>query len=332
VGWALSPFAQLARRGKEVHAMAVIPQAARRSRRSTLRRREAWAGRLFVLPWVLGLLIFTAYPVLASFYLSFTNYNILQPPQWVGLQNYTAIFTSDQDFQTGVANSAYYAFISVPLGLVVSLLLALVMNLRARGIRIYRTLFFLPGLAPPVVSTIVFLLLLSPDNGLVNDLLHSVGLPTPGWFTDPPWAKPGLILLSLWGVGTAALIFLAGLQEIPQTLLEAAMIDGAGPWQRLWRITLPLLSPVILFNLVIGVISSFQVFTQAFIAGGYTGQPMGSTLMFMVLIYNNAFRYFQMGYATALSVVLFAAIMLVTLVIFRSARAWVYYEGGQRAG
>jgi multiple sugar transport system permease protein len=231
-----------------------------------------------------------------------------------------------------VSNSAYYALISVPLGLVCSLLLALVMNLRARGIGVYRTLFYLPGLTPPVVSTIVFLLLLDPDNGLLNTLLHGVGLPSPGWFTDPAWSKPALILLSLWGVGTGALIFLAGLQEIPQTLLEAAMIDGAGPWQRLRHITLPLLSPVILFNLVMGTISSFQVFTQGFVAGGYTGQPMGSTLMFMVLIYNNAFRYFQMGYAAALSVVLFVVIMLVTLVIFRTARAWVYYEGGQRAG
>ncbi len=311
--------------------MAVLSPVARR-RRSTLRRREARAGRLFALPWIFSLLLFTAYPVLASFYLSFTDYNILQPPHWIGLQNYTSMFAADQDFRTSVANSLLYALISVPLGLLLSLLLALVMNMGARGIGVYRTLFYLPGLAPPVASTIVFLLLLEPNSGLINVLLRSVGLPAPGWFTDPSWSKPALILLSLWGVGTAALIFLAGLQEIPQSLLEAGMIDGAGPWQRLWRITLPLLSPVILFNLVMGVISSFQVFTQAFVAGGYTGQPVGSTLMYMILIYNNAFRYFQMGYAAALAVVLFVAIMMVTLVIFRTARLWVYYEGMERTG
>jgi multiple sugar transport system permease protein len=295
-----------------------------------MRRREARAGLLFVLPWVLGLLAFKTYPVLATFYLSFTDYNIIQPPHWIGLQNYVTIFTADTDFWNAVGNSAYYALISVPLGLVVSLLLALVLNMNARGVGIYRTLFYLPALAPPIVATVVFLMLLDPDAGLVNTLLRNVGLPGPGWFSDPAWSKPALILLSLWGTGTATLIFLAGLQEVPRTLLEAAVIDGAGPWQRLWNVTLPLLSPVVLFNLVMGVIYSFQVFTQALTVGGTSGDPLGSTLMFMVLIYNNAFRYFQMGYSEALSVLLFLAVVVLTLLIFRSSRVWVYYEGGQR--
>ena len=310
--------------------MAVTSLPARRTRSGVLRRREARAGLLFVLPWLLGLLAFTAYPVIATFYLSFTSYNITQPPQWVGMQNYQTIFTTDTDFWNAVGNSAYYALISVPLGLVVALVLALVLNLRARGVGIYRTLFYLPALAPPVVGTVVFLMLLDPDAGLVNVLLRAVGLPAPGWFTDPAWSKPALILLSLWGAGTATIIFLAGLQEIPQSLIEAAMIDGAGPWQRFRHVTIPLLSPVILFNLVMGVISSFQVFTQALIVGGTSGDPLGSTLMFMVLIYNNAFRYFQMGYASALSVLLFLVVVAVTLAIFRTSRAWVYYEGGER--
>jgi multiple sugar transport system permease protein len=294
-----------------------------------IRQREARAGLLFVLPWVLSLLIFTSYPVIATFYLSFTDYNVLQPPHWLGLQNYSNMVTADGSFWMGVGNSGYYALISVPLGLVVSLLLALVLNFRSRGIGIYRTLFYLPALVPPVAGTIVFLLMLDP-NGPVNMLLGGVGLTPPSWFIDPSWSKPALILLSLWGAGTGALIFLAGLQEIPQSLLEAAMIDGAGPLQRFWYVTLPLLSPVILFNLVIGVIGSFQVFTQALIVGGYTGEPLGSTLMFMVLIYNNAFRYFQMGYASAHAVVLFLAVLVITVMIFRTSRMWVYYEGGQR--
>ncbi len=315
--------------------MAVIPAltervAAPRPQGGKMRRREAIAGLLFVSPWLLGLLIFTAYPVIAVAYLSFTNYNIIQSPQWVGLQNYHAMVTADPDFWNSVVNSTYYAIISVVLGLAGSLLLALLMNLRARGIGVYRTLLYLPGLVPPVAGTIVFILLLDPSNGLINVLLGRLGIPTPGWLADPMWSKPALILLSLWGIGTPALIFLAGLQEVPQSLLEAAMIDGAGPLQRFWHVTIPLLSPVILFNLVTGIIYSFQVFTQSLIVGGSTGDPAGSTLMFMVLIYNYAFKYFQMGYASALAVVLFLVALVLTLVIFRSSRAWVHYEAAAR--
>ena len=310
--------------------MAVMSLRARRARAGALRRREAHAGLLFVSPWLFSLLVFTAYPVLATFYFSFTDYNIIQPPHWTGLQNYATMVTADTDFWNAVRNSTYYAFIAVPLGLVASLALALVLNLRAHGIGIYRTLFYLPVLAPPVAGAFVFLLMLDPDNGLINIVLRAVGLPAPGWFSDPMWSKPGLVLLSLWGLGAGTLIFLAGLQEIPQPLLEAAMIDGAGAWRRFWHVTLPLLTPVILFNLVMGVIGSFQVFTQALIVGRETGEPLGSTLMFMMLIYNNAFKYFQMGYASALSVVLFLAVVLVTLAIFRSSSAWVHYEAGHR--
>jgi multiple sugar transport system permease protein len=295
-----------------------------------LRRREARAGIFFVLPWVIGLLAFKAYPVLASIYLSFTDYNIIQPPRWVGLQNYATMFSADPDFWNAVGNSAVYALISVPLGLLVSLLLALLLNLRVQGAGIYRTLFYLPTLAPPVVATLVFLLVLDPDAGVVNAVLRAGGLPAPGWLADPSSAKPALILLSLWGAGTAVLIFLAGLQEIPQSLLEAATVDGTGPWRRFLHVTLPLLSPVLLFNLVMGVISSFQVFTQALLVGGSAGDPAGSTLMYMVLIYEDAFQFFRMGYAEALAVVLFVAVVALTLLIFRSARLWVYYEGGPR--
>jgi multiple sugar transport system permease protein len=295
-----------------------------------IRRREARAGLLFVLPWLLGLLIFNAYPVLASVYYSFTDYSVTQAPNFVGLDNYKTMFLSDPAIYKAVGNSLYYALLSVPLGLLLSLGLAVLLNTRSVGIGVYRTLFYLPSLVPPVASTIIFLILFQPRNGLVNVVLGSVGLPNPAWFQDPHWAKPGLILLSLWGVGASTIIFLAGLQEVPTSLLDAAAIDGADAWQKFRHVSLPLLSPVILFNLVMGVIYSFQVFAQALVVGGPTGNPVESTLMFMVLIYNNAFRYFKMGYASAQAVVLFVVVLVVTLVIFRTARVWVFSETDER--
>jgi multiple sugar transport system permease protein len=306
--------------------------AARWGRMGAMRRREARAGLLFVLPWLLSLLILTTYPVLATFYLSLTDYNVVQPPTWVGLHNYRTILTADPAFWTSVGNTAYYTLLAVPLGLAGSLGLALLLNLRVRGLAIYRTLVYLPVLAPPVASTRIFIGLFDPDGGLINAVLQRVGLPAIGWLGDPAWSKPALIIMSLWGLGAGALIFLAGLQDIPPALLEAAAIDGAGPWQRFRYITLPLLTPVIFFNLVIGVIGSFHVFTPALVTGGTTGKPLESTLMLMVHIYRNAFRYFAMGYASALAVLLFLAVLAVTWVIFQSARVWVYDAGGERRG
>lgn len=301
---------------------------ARRLRGSTLRRQEARAGLLFILPWLLFLLIFTAYPVLATLYLSFTEYNVLQPPAWIGLDNFAELFREDPAVPTAIANSAIYAAVSVPLRLVLALALALVLNLGVRAIGLYRVIFYLPALVPPVVATIIFLLMFNYETGPINVFLNALGLPGPNWLRDPSWSKPALIILSLWPLGIEVLVFLAGLKEIPQDITDAAEIDGAGPWRRLTTITLPLLSPVILFNLVTGVIFSFQVFAQALVIGDTTGRPLESTLMYMVLIYRNAFRYFSMGYASAQALVLFVAIALVSLVIFRTSRRWVYYEGG----
>jgi multiple sugar transport system permease protein len=310
--------------------MALMP--GQRAHRGALRRREARAGLLFVLPWLLSLLIFTTYPVLAAFYLSLTDYNVVQPPTWVGLQNYHTMLTADPAFWISVKNTAFYTLLAVPLGLAGSLALALLLNLRVRGLAVYRTLVYLPALTPPVVSTIIFIGMFDPEGGLINAILQQVGLPALGWLHDPTWAKPALIMMSLWGLGAGALIFLAGLQEIPQALLEAAAIDGAGPWLRFRHITLPLLTPVILFNLVVGVIGAFHVFTPALVSGGTTGKPLESTLMFMVHIYRNAFRYFAMGYASALAVVLFLAVLMVTWAIFRSAQVWLYEVGDDRRG
>jgi multiple sugar transport system permease protein len=310
--------------------MALMP--GQRAHRGALRRREARAGLLFVLPWLLSLLIFTTYPVLAAFYLSLTDYNVVQPPTWVGLQNYRTMLTADPAFWISVKNTAFYTLLAVPLGLAGSLALALLLNLRVRGLAVYRTLVYLPALTPPVVSTIIFIGMFDPEGGPINAILQQVGLPALGWLNDPTWAKPALIMMSLWGLGAGALIFLAGLQEIPQALLEAAAIDGAGPWLRFRHITLPLLTPVILFNLVVGVIGAFHVFTPALVSGGTTGKPLESTLMFMVHIYRNAFRYFAMGYASALAVVLFLAVLMVTWAIFRSAQVWLYEVGDDRRG
>lgn len=293
---------------------------------SPMRRREAVAGVLFVLPWLIGLAAFTAYPVIASVGFSFTDYSVLQPPVWVGLDNYETLLFNDGTAWVALSNSAMYAVLSVPIGLLVSLALAVLLNMRATGIGIYRTLFYLPSIVPPVAATIVFMVMLEPRAGLVNTLLRSVGLPGPAWFNDPAWSKAGLALLSLWGIGASTVIFLAGLQDVPAALLDAAAIDGAGPWQRFWHVSLPLLSPVILFNLVMGVIGAFQIFGPAVVVGGPTGDPVQSTLMVMVVIYQNAFRYFKMGYASAQAVLLFLAVMTITAVIFRTARVWVFTE------
>ncbi len=301
-----------------------------RQRMGPLARHEARVGLLFCLPWIVGLVIFLAYPVIYSFYLSFTEYNIIQPPRWIGIENYRTMFTIDPLFMTSVRNSAYFAVISVPLRLVIAFLLALMLAMDTKFMGAYRTLFYLPALVPPVAGTIVFMLMFDPRYGLINQFLGLFGVEPIAWLLDPQWSKPAIILLSLWTLGADSLIFLAGLKDVPQDVLDAASIDGAGVWRRLLNVTLPLITPVILFNLVMGIIGAFQIFAQALIIGGTNGEPLDSTLMYMVLLYKNAFRYFNMGYASAMAVVLFVAVLLLTLVIFRTSRYWVYYEGDNR--
>lgn len=299
---------------------------AKKSKMSRMQRSEAIAGLLFVLPWLISLIVFTAYPVLASFYYSFTQYAITQSPTWIGIDNYTQLFTNDGALRASVYNTLYYTLLSVPVGLMSSLAIALVLNLNVKGIGAYRTLFYLPSLAPPVAGAIIFIIMFQPDGGLVNALLGFLGIKGPAWFTDPAYAKIGLIILGLWGVGSGSLVFLAGLKDIPGELLEAAAIDGANNWQKFWGITIPLLSPVILYNLVMGIIGSFQVFTSAMVIGGTTGRPQESMLMYMVHLYRTAFRYFNMGYASAMAVVLFVVILVATLLVFRGSRSMVFYE------
>jgi len=293
------------------------------------------------LPWILSILIFTLYPTLASFYFSLTKYNVIQPPRFIGFTNYVTMFTRDPRLLTSVYNSLYYTVLSVPLGMLSSLALAVLLNAQVRGIGIFRTIYYLPSLVPPVAGTLLWMLIMDPRQGLLNTVLRFLGLPAPGWFADANWSKPALLIMSMWGIGSATLIFLASLKEVPHELIEASLIDGASAWRRFWRITMPMISPVVLFNLVMSFLGSFQVFTAAFVAGsggsdlsggasGTAGGPLQSMLMYMVYLYAQAFRYFQMGYASAMAVVLFIVIMLLTLAIFRSSGRWVYYEGGMR--
>ncbi len=300
-------------------------------------------GYAFCSLWILSILIFTLYPTLASFFYSFHKYNVIQPPRFIGLDNYINMFIRDPRLLKSIYNSAYYSLISVPLGLVSSLLLAMLLNAQVRGVGIYRTIYYLPTLVPPVAGTLLFMLVMDPRQGLLNAGLEAIGLPRLGWFNHPTWSKPALLIMSMWGIGSSTLIFLASLKEVPHEMKEAATIDGADSWRRFRSITIPMISPVILFNLVMGVLGSFQVFTSAFVAGsgsggglagggpsGSAGGPLDSLLMYMVYLYTQAFRYFEMGYASAMAVVLFLVVMALTVLIFRSSGTWVYYEGARR--
>lgn len=295
----------------------------RRSGRSRRWWRILIAGYLFVLPWILGFLIFTAGPMLASIVMSFMKWEVITPPEFVGVQNFTALI-SDPLFTTSLYNTAFYTILAVPLQLIVALLTAMLLNTKAKGIAFYRTIYYLPSVTPVVASAMLWLWIFNPEFGLANALLDNLGLPKQLWLLDPNWAKPAFIFMSLWGVGGTMVIFLAGLQGVPVELYEAASIDGASTLQRFRRITLPMLTPVIFFNLLIGLIDSFQIFSSAYIMTD--GGPQNRTLFYVLYLYRNGFKYFQMGYASALAWVLFLIVLLVTLLQFRLSKRWVYYE------
>jgi len=276
-------------------------------------------------PWLLGFLVWVVGPMIASAVMSFTEWKILTPPEWVGLGNFVKMFR-DPIFKLSLWNTVYYTFLGVPIFLVASLATALVLNLNLRGMSLYRTLYFVPSLTPAVANALLWVWIFNPDFGLANAFLGSIGLPPQKWLFDVRLAKPSFIIMGLWGVGQQMIVFLAGLQGIPTELYEAASIDGANSWQRFRNITIPMLSPTIFFNLVIGIIGSFQVFTTAFIATG--GGPQNATLFYVLYLYRNAFQYFKMGYASALAWVLFLIVLTFTLIQFRLARRFVYYEMG----
>lgn len=287
-------------------------------------RRDAY---LFLLPWFIGFLLFTAGPMLGSLYISFTRWEIVTPSVWVGLDQYQRLFADDR-FYLSLWNTAYYVFLGVPLHLALALLAALAMNMNLKGIRIYRTLYYVPSLTPAVANSILWLWIFHPQWGLANGLLQWLGFEGLYWLQDPKLAKPSFIIMSFWTIGGQMVILLAGLKGIPQQLYEAAAIDGANTWHRFWSVTLPMLTPALFFNLIIAIIGAFQVFTQAYIMT--EGGPNYATLFYLLYLYRMAFENFRMGYASAMAWVLFVIILFFTLIQFRLSDRWVFYEGDLR--
>jgi multiple sugar transport system permease protein len=286
--------------------------------------RENLDGYLFILPWLVGFFVFVAGPMVASFVISFMRWEIVTPPAWIGPQQYVKLF-QDKRFYLSLYNTAYYVFIGVPLHLLLALLAALAVNLNIRGVRFYRTAYFIPSITPVVASSLLWLWIFNPEFGLANAVLNAIGLPSLYWLQDPKLAKPTFIIMSFWTIGGQMVILLAGLKGIPKTLYEAAEIDGAGRGATFRYITLPMLSPAIFFNLILAIIGAFQVFTQSYIITG--GGPENATLFYVLYLYRMAFENFQMGYASAMAWALFVIILIFTYIQFRLSDRWVFYEG-----
>jgi multiple sugar transport system permease protein len=300
----------------------------------TLRRREEIWAYIFISPWLIGFAIFTIGPMIASLILSLTEYKITTPPVFLGFANYVKLFTADPKFWHSLRITATYAIFAIPLNLIFGFALAFLLNQKVPWLAFWRTMFYIPSVLAGVAVAILWGLIFNPKYGILNWFLGLIGIRGPGWLSSPDWALPALVLMSLWSVGGGMIIYLSGLQSIPTTLYEAAELDGANSWQRLIRITIPLMSPVIFYNLVIGIIGTFQYFTEVYVLTsgltGGVGGPAESTLFYNIYLYNNAFRYLNMGYASALAWVLFAIVLLLTLLVFRSSAIWVYYEGELR--
>lgn len=295
----------------------------------SLRGKEAMAGYLFLLPWLLGLLLFIASPMLTSGFLSFTRYDVVNPAKFVGLKNFIEIFTKDRLFWPSLLLTFRYALIVVPFSLVGSLAAALLLNQALRGTTWFRTFFFLPHLTPIVAAAVLWGWIFNPDVGPVNHWIRTITSSdnAPGWFRDPDWAMTGLVIMAMWGAigGNTMLIFLAGLQGVPQELYDAAVVDGAGLWAKFRNVTIPMLTPTIFFNMVLGIIGALKVFAAAFIAT--EGGPAYATWFYALHIYNKAIEYSEMGYASALAWIFFFVLFVFTYVQFRQSRRWIYYAG-----
>jgi multiple sugar transport system permease protein len=292
--------------------------------RSGLKRREAIDGYLFIAPWLIGFIVFVSGPMVGAFVLSFMEWDLFNDPEPVGLENYREL-TDDPLVLKSLYNTVFYTFLSVPINLVVALIAALLLNTNVKGQSLFRTAFYLPAVMPVVANAVLWFYILNPEAGLANAFLDWVGLPTSQWLFDADTAKPTFILMGLWGVGNTMVIFLAGLQGIPASLYDAAFIDGAGWWQRFRVVTAPMLSPVILFNLVLGVIGSFQIFTSAYLLTD--GGPNNATLFSVLYLFRLGFEQFQMGYAAAYAWLIFFIILGFTLIQLALSRRWTYYEG-----
>jgi multiple sugar transport system permease protein len=296
---------------------------------SKLRRRETIEGLLFISPWLIGFIFLTGGPFIASLLMSFTQWNILSPPQWIGLENYVEIFTYDLNFRHAVRVTTIYTVIALPLQLALGLALSLLLNMKLRGMGFYRTLVYLPSVLSGVAVSLFWLWIFNRDLGLLNYALSFFGIEPIAWLQNPRYALGALIFMSLWTVGGSTIIYLAGLQNIPTELYEAAKIDGAAAWTRFWRITLPLLTPTVFFLLVMGIIGSFQTFTQAYVMTG--GGPMRATYFYIFHLYTEAFTRLNMGYGAALAWILAIVILSFTLTVFKSSPLWVYYEAERKS-
>ena len=294
-------------------------------------RGELASGLWFASPFLVGFSLFTAYPLLASLYYSFCDYNVFDPPVFTGTRNYAELLR-DELFRRACWNTLVFTVFAVPVTILVALGLAMLLNLKVRGQAFYRLAFYLPSIVPTVAASVLWVWVFNPQFGLLNVCLRALGgwlapwitVPTPGWLTDPQWSKTALVIMSVWGAGSNMVLYLAGLQEVPRELYEAAEIDGASAWRRTWHVTLPALSPTLFFTLIMGVIGSFQYFTQAWVMTN--GGPADSTLFYSLYLFNNAFVYFRMGYASAMAYVLFLAILLCTVILFRGSRRFVHYQ------
>jgi multiple sugar transport system permease protein len=289
----------------------------------TLAARRTITGYLFISPFILGFTIWFMIPALTALWLTFTDWNLISPPKYVGFENITRL-GGDKLFWQSLKVTTNYTLIAVPLGLVLGFVLALLMNTKVRGISFFRTVYYLPSIVPAVASAVLWAWILNTEFGLLNAMLGWFGIPRVAWLQEPQWALPALILMSLWALGGSMVIYLAGLQGIPEVFYEAAKIDGAGRWAQLRHITIPLMSSIIFFNLIIGIIASFQIFTAGYLITN--GGPQNATLFYVLYLYRNAFQYLDMGYAAALAWVLFLIIMTLTLIIFRFVGRTVHYE------
>jgi multiple sugar transport system permease protein len=297
--------------------------------RSRQQRRELAKGLLFISPAIVGFLVFTVYPLIRSLYYSFTDYNILQPPLWIGFENYSRLF-NDRLFTVSLINTLFMVVIGLPIHLVFDFMMALLLNTKIRGLSMYRTVFYLPSITPIVATAVLWLWIFNAQYGLLNTVLNALGLSSIGWLTNPAWTKPSLIFMGLWYGGNTILIYLAALQDVPVETLEAAELDGAGSWAKTRHVVIPMVSPVIFFTLVLNLIGYFQYFTEAWVMTatreGAAGGPLNSLMFYSMYLYQNAFQFFKMGFASAQAWILFLIVLAATVLLFRSS-GWVYYRG-----
>lgn len=290
-----------------------------------MRRREELDGWLFASPWLLGFLLFTVGPMIASAFFAFTEYDVLTQPKWVGWANFDKALTDDPKVGQALKVTSIYAGVSVPLQILLGLCVALLLNTRIRGLQFYRTVYYLPSVLSGVAVALLWRWIYAPNFGLINSFLARFDIVGPGWLGDKDWALTSMIGMSLWHVGGGIVIYLAGLQGVPSELYEAGRVDGAGRGAAFWHITLPMITPVLFYNLVIGIITALQIFTQALIMTN--GGPHEATLFIVLYLYRNAFQFFKMGYASVLAWILFAYILVLTLLVYRSSGFWVFYAG-----